>query len=753
MLRTFHVRGASRDDVVRALRARLADEGYVEDASATPPPFDYDAVVRQLVVREEGGWVSVLDHPFAKTAWAERLSGALGVPVVKLAGEADHVFFSEAVLAVDGEIVGESHVPKDAVLGSDGRHRIFPLFLAEVVPETREALEAGVVVNSYGGEGDVVAVGKALGIAKPQVGCSFDDTDEDDVVRITVRRDASLAEARDLVGGERPVDAMEMLQGLVGSMLGLEKAPEFPASWIGEDGKPSIETFLQSLGPVDPEQAAAYLAPAVFLSASARNGIEGEAMGGLTFEVSLASTAARVRGLDITLSGDGLALLDPIEEIATFPRSEGEARITAKAERIEVGGREALRFRLSDFELRLSEARRAAAAKPSPLGRLFGGAMNMGMAAVVDPPDGSRMRIMFEVASTLPRVGTGTIEVHVELGEVEPVKEGEALEMVAQETTTLEVRPRPRVPVLPAYVDARALPGHDLEAYAGRGALSGWIGFGAPWSDVASVVTAIAKELLDALRAASGLRLGSVHVSLAEESLTFEHAGVLGMSDDETWRKVVHAIAPGGDVRIQDDSRFAEGGHFVCVAGGEEERPIAVSFEIRHRKDGGFANGHVANVYGERFDFVRVAVAWAITKPLEADAVARIVRASERAVSAAGRVAGNVGGYVLASADGWANFDATKFERLLGVRADKQAWCAEHVRTPAWCVLAPTGAAPKLPSAPPATVSTEKLPHGVLVRSAAADPFVYAAADAEAMERFVLGAMASAEEIEALRRE
>ena len=84
---------------------------------------------------------------------------------------------------------------------------------------------------------------------------------------------------------------------------------------------------------------------------------------------------------------------------------------------------------------------------------------------------------------------------------------------------------------------------------------------------------------------------------------------------------------------------------------------------------------------------------------------------------------------------------STPYEDMLGERRAKQAHLERHVRTPAWCVLAPRAAAARLGEATSSRLRTMRTTHGLFVWATTADPIAWTDDDREAMERFLLPAV------------
>lgn len=284
MVTAIHVKGASLDDVAELVEAHLAGEGYAPGAGECTPVDRFDTSVREIILASQGGFVSLVDHPFADTGWGEPLSEGLGRPVLTLSGECDHAFYSDITVHVGGAVAAASKVPADAVLGPDGRHRITPTFLADLVPEAREALAAGVVVSPLGGEENLVAVGELLGIPRPLVRSSWDGEPAPEDRRIVFHR---------VAGATRPeLDLAKLFEGFTAG--------------LGEEERAQL-TAMMSFEPTEEQQAEL---PRLFVQASAmQDCFAGTEDGWIGVEVSLSSLLPAADGLTIELDGPGLDLV------------------------------------------------------------------------------------------------------------------------------------------------------------------------------------------------------------------------------------------------------------------------------------------------------------------------------------------------------------------------------------------------------------------------------------------------------------
>jgi hypothetical protein len=314
----------------------------------------------------------------------------------------------------------------------------------------------------------------------------------------------------------------------------------------------------------------------------------------------------------------------------------------------------------------------------------------------------------------MPRAGRGEVIVTARAGE-----------LAFEERLDIVVSAKVRAPLTPTPTTAHA---SLLEAYAARGRLHGWVGFGGSWADVTARVTPMLQDLVAALRSAMAFPLAEVRVQTSTfETLTFETPLT---ARDATWAKIEAELMRGGTLRLLG---MNEG----CW-NGDGPTPM-VTIELTHNRDGGVSGGPPTDFEGKPIDLPRVTLAWSTTAPETAEGRARIAEISRRVLLDAGHVAGQLGGYV--------SGNENTYELLAGTRrsAEKQAWLAEHVRMPAWCVLAPSVAATRLGAPASERVRATRTTHGLFAWSTAADPFVYADEDAEAMERFVLPAIGAAE--------
>lgn len=662
MITTVHVKGAALEDVAALVEAQLAGEGY-EVGEGGEPTSVLDTSVREIVLAVQGGFVSVLDHPYADTAWGELLSAGLGLPALTLTGECDHAFFSDATIHVDGEVSGESKVPADAVLGDDGRHRITPTFLSAITPEAASALAAGVVVSALGGEENLVTLGELLGIPRPLVRSPWDGSTGPDDRRLVFRRAAGAP--------VRPaLDLGSLFAGLTAS--------------LDEDARAQLAA-LMTYEPSAEEHAGL---PRLFVQPRAMQDLfAGTADGWIGVDVSLSSLLSSAEGLTIELEGPGLDLL-----VLGSEAEVGDARFPIVDRRISLPG------------VTLT------ASPPAGRGPLAG-AVNVGF---VD----ERARTYVRIPAALRGPGRGAIAFTVRTTVPDDVVETASLD--------LAITSRPRRPVLPTGGRERHV--RDLERYASHDAILGWVAFGAPWSDLASRVTPMLHDLATVLRRVAPMLLTDVNVMTAsQESLTFPDA----LRRPEVWAKVEAELMRGARVSVDawDDRRMCD-----------PDEQIDVTLELAHHKDGAHPGWPARDSAGDPIDLPRVVVAWSITTPRSVEHRALVAEVSRSVVLNAGHVPGNLGGFVQTGEMGGGTHGSTPYEDMLGGRRLQQTHLEGHVRTPAWCVLAPRAAAAKLGEPGSPRLRAMRTTHGLFAWATETDPVAWTDDDREAMERFLLPA-------------
>ncbi len=765
MVKTTHLR-APLADVLAALDAALAPDGYAPsdlilaprvvplgngESISMPPEVPPD--MRRLVIAERDGWVTIADDPFATTDWGARLSAAFaGAPVIVLEGECDHAFYSSVVLYEDGAATHTSTVPQDAIHEDDGRHRIRPLFLADHFSGAREALERGIVVNKLGGEENVSAVADVIGL--PNALLSAHDEAGDGRVDRLYAFDSARAPRPD------PQAAMQSaLAALLGGATGLGA--------LGLEGAAASDLFAELARGFIPgargEETLGLHAPL----SSNESGHVGDAHRFHTTFLLAGPHGSRARDVTIRVGGTGLGCfdvstitiasrgVDPSTALDVTPRREGET-LVAQA---------------TDIELSI-----AAPLDPDldslPSGERGRRAMNMMRST---PFGGDPAEIVVHLTGMLVREGAGKIEIQADA----VASDGQALS--ATSTNRIEVKPALRVPVLPAPLDdeARANLTYALDTYAARAHANGWLAFDRLWSEVGELVTSMARDLCRALVEMrrsdprpervvleDGADEGEIGAALDRGAEVFVAGPPLMRvtRDDDCTRFDVVAETPGSDVGFRADVLCKGGERLdfpapIDVGGSgdaswrrvvaELERGADVSLavgpyddevrvEIVHQPEGSnyfpdpASAGHAP----------RVQLAWSCPRPAGNASRATLGELARDILLRAGRDGGHLGGVAFASGQPirGSSFDLP-YDDLLGdrARATESAWLGTHVRSPGWVVLVPAGATRSL-AAPGDGVERVDLEHGALLVSRAADPFSYSDADAEAMERAVVGA-------------
>ncbi|MBS2019708.1 MAG: hypothetical protein JST00_42995 [Deltaproteobacteria bacterium] len=747
MITVFHLRNVSRAQVVGAITQQLRSEGFAPIDADSGDEAAREKDVREVVVREEAGWIGVADDPNASTAWGPRLSKGFAQPTLKMCGECDHAFFSEVVLFDDGRETARNDVPADAVHGDDGRHRIRPTFLASLVPDSRAAIEAGVVVNRLGGEENIAAVGAALGIPRPLVREWRMDDEPPDPTIVTLRFRYGGPEAkpgepfgiaepldteRDPLGvrgmlaqlglGEDAGEGLDveglagdpmaaMLGGLLGKLAGKLQASADGALDDDDDGFVIVESRARP----DEDRS---IGDAPSLTVNGGHGRVGRPVP-LDVDVSLGfSSATRMRGVVVELSGSALPLLDLEGTPMTAARAfSNEEPIMARAERSGDGSGLVYRFpgvvleteaHDASEEPQLSAAEALRQRMRSPLG---------GMLAV----DPARITLRVSPPGILPGEGELRIGVRTE----EPVT-------AAFERLTVNVGEALRVP--PILQDAPLLEHreHDLAEYANRDVLVGWSAWEAEWPDVADLVEQLARELttlalLDDRFAKQGFEARVV--VRGGEHLSFPAPVVV--DGGERWTKIRREIEHGADVALEILSLRGRG----------------PSLKIVHQPTGSNYFESPEDRGDDRAP--PVVVSFVVPRPEQRERRIELGATVRRALERAGEIAGSLGGF--ATCGGGHVDSGTPFEAILGtyVAARHVAWLRSHTRIAGWAILAPKAAA--LAPASSSVCSRTALSHGTLVTAAVDDPFAIGTEELEAVEAAIAPGLGTADEIAAVR--
>jgi hypothetical protein len=161
--------------------------------------------------------------------------------------------------------------------------------------------------------------------------------------------------------------------------------------------------------------------------------------------------------------------------------------------------------------------------------------------------------------------------------------------------------------------------------------------------------------------------------------------------------------------------------------------------------------------FGVRPPIVPVEVSWTIARPDgEGGASLRALAAAmEAVVAAAAADARCIGAFAGAAGAAWDGAAPTPFEVIAGVAGVTQhrsaSWFQAHARTPAWRAVIPAGALARAGGAED-LAGVEPVAAGLLVRSAAADPFSLTGDHRAALERIAGPAVGDPTEAQAFLR-
>lgn len=693
VIKTVHLR-APLHQVLAVIDHTLAEEGYIRSEMTLAPrvvewptgekielPPELPDGMRRVVVAEKDGWVAIADGGltgtlFATTDWGAKLSTSITTPVVVLAGECDHAFFSTVHLHRGGEVVGESSVPEDAVNESDGRHRIRPLFLVDDFPTAKAQLEAGIVVNRLGGEENVHVVAETLGIPNALMDASSETAEgwthhlyAFDADRAPPPEDRMRAKLEMLMGGQLAalgIDAGELMAGIASA--GLMKVTrdddrplslEAPGSsrMVGFIGQPQrMHTQLTLEGGKDGERAK-----------DLRVELRGD--GAALVEVTaIYAGHERTPLSEITLERGG----DVVVYVEFVPRGEGKGPLHLHA------------TMTPNLELTNENF---ITIKP---------ALRIPVFPIINKDDISALE---EYGAR--DVASGWVGFDRPWSEVGNAIVG-ICTSIAQELLAIHAaEPRPERVVLER--DAKT---SDIEAALDAGAEVLVPGFGQGLMRVTRE-----EECLNfsALEESPGENLGFRATVLRKggESLEFPAPAA--------WPKLVAELERGADVTLQL---------------GPWRRPITL--DISHQPEG-------SNYFPDperAADYVRVQVAWSFPRPtLEASQI-KLGALGTEVLERAGAIEGHLGGVVFASGRALSRSSSeTNCERLRDERDVSPARLRAHVRGPGHRVLVPVDAMTKLGAME--GIDRLAVAHGVVLASRARDPFAYDVADAEVMERAV----------------
>jgi len=659
-------------------------------------------------------------------------------------GECDHAFYSNVALFRDGTETARNDVPEDAVHGEDGRHRITPTFLASIVPDAAPAIEAGIVVNRLGGEENVVAVGRVLGIARPLVREWRMDDEPVDPGEVVLRfryagEDAKTGEpfgfAAPIASEQDPLGVRGILAGfgigaddpaiealasdpmtkLLGGMFG-KFAEKMKAAGFDDDDDGDEFVVVRSREIPEEDRS---IGDAASVTINCGVGLVPLPMT-VTIDVgrSFSSTAA-VKGLRIELSGSALDLVDAVDsEMSASFAFAAEEPIIAKGTKADSG---AIVFEFPDTVLE-GPSNDHDDSPPLPAAERL--RQRMRDRSAMFAVDRGRFTLMTRPAARHPGQGELRVGVHT----IDPPSS-------AFERHAITVQEALRVPPILAHLANVEGRPQELAAYAERDVLVGWMAWEAAWPDVAQIVVSAARDLAtwetSAARDSSDGFSGRV-LMRGGEHLDFP-APIVPDDANRPWKRILTEVARGADVDLE-----------VSIM----ER--APSIKIVHQPTG-------SNYFEPEDEHLRddraPAVVFSFVMPRTDDAAANAGLAAivRDVLTRAGGVAGSLGGF--ASCGGGHIGAGTPFEMILGtyVAARWQPWLRTHTRVAGYAVLAPRLAALAPPEASGSTkLERTALAHGTLLVSRAPDPFSLSIAELEASERAVAPGLGTPEEVAAV---
>jgi hypothetical protein len=304
--------------------------------------------------------------------------------------------------------------------------------------------------------------------------------------------------------------------------------------------------------------------------------------------------------------------------------------------------------------------------------------------------------------------------------------------------TEVVVEAAPRWPILPELGEARRLTPHDArfaKSYNRRDFAVGWLAFDAEFASVRETFVALAEEAAAAVLAATGA--SSLRVSLRRgDSFPTALLDVGGAGGGGFFRR---ALGRGADPwkpiwELLEVEGIAE----LRAADGDTG-----TLKLAHQP-----RGPTVMPIGQRTGpaAVPLEMGWSVARPESADARRAFAAFMDRAVRTAATRAEAIG--ALATAQGASfdpPYDPLPYEvlaRLHGACSGR-AWAREHVRSPAWRVLVPSGARARVPRAErdgeAQGYRVDEVRAGWLVSAAADDPFSLKRTDLEPIERLLVG--------------
>jgi hypothetical protein len=301
----------------------------------------------------------------------------------------------------------------------------------------------------------------------------------------------------------------------------------------------------------------------------------------------------------------------------------------------------------------------------------------------------------------------------------------------------LAIDPGPRMPLVPsapadASRHARLRRLTDAQKYPGNAVLFGFIGFDAPYAELAEWLLDAATVL--ARRIARGGPL-QIHITAAgthpEVSARFgpEHH----LASDKAFALVAKHLAVEADVKVQHpyDDRGRRDGSFVRVR--HQPRGTTI-FDADTR-------ARLAEL-GPSSRIVPLDLFFAVARPSAPEEGAALGDLVDRLFVEAADFASCVGGFVGPVGEAFWD-DVSAYEQVAGTHSghDHVDVVRRHVRSPGWRVIVPREATASIDDV--AGIARTDHAAGALLRAPGKNPFLMSDADREASERAVLRAVAS----------
>jgi hypothetical protein len=296
----------------------------------------------------------------------------------------------------------------------------------------------------------------------------------------------------------------------------------------------------------------------------------------------------------------------------------------------------------------------------------------------------------------------------------------------------LDISPAPRMPVLPTppppqfdEPEERVRFLRALADYGGNTVIGGWFGLDARFDQLGPSVLAAASCLASWFARWVGPLEVSINAAGTTPSVTQRFAAGDQLAD---FAIVVRHLADEAVVRLHPPHDH-EGPHGVLEIAHQPAGPAILDRETRARL--------TDNV---RDPIVPIELAFSLPRPGDGAAPAELARLLHDLAIQAAAIEACVGGFVAPSAR-WPGGSHTHYEYLAGLWGanDRVAEARRRPRSPGWRVIVPHGAVAAIDLQP--GVEPTEVAAGLLLATAAADPFAMTDAEREAIERTLLPAM------------